>query len=188
MPRDPDGREGPNWWMIAVFILAGAGLLAVAYYLPSYWQGVLVNSGTALFLFALLVFSEPRLVHHLRRPQTLDEALTRFNALAMPLPHGSIDGSPQIKDAVLRAVGRTGLHQEPPNTSSTRFTNLGGAEEVEWRVEWDEKGIRHLVTAWGKKPPRSMSRNIGWDKNVATHEEHIYKILCYLLNEVESRT
>jgi membrane protein implicated in regulation of membrane protease activity len=188
MLRDSEGKDGPNWWMIAAFVVGGTGMLALAYYMSSYWQGVLVNSGTALFLTALFVFFEPRLVHHLRQPQTLNEALTRFNPLVAPLAHGPINSSAQIKDGVLRAVGKTGLHQEPPESSAAHFTNLGGTLKVEWCVEWGEKGLRHSVTAEGKKLPRSMSRHIGWDKSLVKHEKRIYKILCYLLEKAEPRT
>lgn len=185
MPRDSEGRDGPNWWMIGAFTTSGVGLLAVAYYASSYWQGVLDNGGTALLLFALLVFAEPKLIHHLRQPRTLNEALARFTELVALRPQGGSSDSEHIKDRVLSSVGRTGLHQERPKPSWTRFTNLGGAVELEWRVEWDEKGLRHFVTADGRKIPRSLDHFIGWDEKITAHEERIYRILCYLLHELE---
>ncbi len=178
--------EGPNWWLVGAFTVAGAGMLAVAYVASSYWQGVLDNGGTALLLFALLVFSEPRLVRHLSRPRNLDEAAS-LAALVAPLAAGTVSTSAYIRERVLRAVGGTGLHQDVPGSSasSARFTNLGGAVEVEWCIGWDDKGLRHVVTVGGKSIPRSLGRCIGWDKKITVHEAHVYRILCYLLRDLE---
>ncbi len=197
MPRDPGSRDNPNWWVIGAFTASGLGLLIIAYYASSYWQGVLDNGGTALLLFALLAFSEPRLVRHLRQPRTLSEASARFSAFLTPLPRVATGNRQQVKDRVLAAVARTGLHQEPPGLSSTLFTNLAGAVDVAWRVEWDDKGLRHHVTTGGvttggvttggQEVPRSLQRSIGWDENIASHEERVYKILCYLIHEFEPR-
>jgi hypothetical protein len=183
--RDYGSGDGPNWWVIGAFTAGGAALLTTAYYMSSYVQGVLDNVGTALLLFALLAFSGPKLIRHLRRPRTLDEALTRFAAVVGSLPQGATGDSTNVKDRVLKAVGRTGLHQEPPEPTSTRFTNLGGTVPVEWRVEWDEKGLRHLVTADSRNIPRALGGGIGWDEKIAAHEERVYQILCHLLHELE---
>lgn len=186
MRRNSERSEGPNWWMICFFTIVGAGLLIAAYFVSSYWQGVLDNGGTALLLFALLVFSEPKLIRHLRQPSTLGEALNQFTDLITPRPQPVANTSDQIRDRVLRTVGKTGLHQDPPESCSTRFANLGGTIEVEWRIEWNEAGLRHLVTAFDRKIPRSLESFIGWDKKIIVHEERIYNILCYLLHELES--
>ncbi len=100
---------------------------------------------------------------------------------------GTVSTSAYIRERVLRAVGGTGLHQDVPGSSasSARFTNLGGAVDVEWCIGWDDKGLRHVVTVGGKSIPRSLGRCIGWDKKIAVHEAHVYRILCYLLRDLE---
>lgn len=187
MASDAMDGQGPNWLVIGVFTSAGAGLLAVAYHMSSFWENVFINGGTALLLFALLAFSGPMLIHQLREPQTLDEALVRVAALVAPFSQkdaGSADiqdHATRVRETVLKTVAKTGLHQKPPASSSVCFVSLGGSSNVEWRVEWDEKGLRHLVTANGNRVPSHLSRCINWTEKSASHERQIYKILCYLL-------
>ena len=185
----PDFRSGDsaNWWIISAFVIGGAILLAAAYYMSSYWQGVFDNGGTALLLFALLAFSEPRLVRHLRRPTTLEEAVNRFAPMILPLSQDATRGSANIKETVLRAIGSTGLHQHRPEPTWTLFTSLDTPVRVRWRVEWDADGLRHIVTADGKQVPRSLGRRISWEEKLIAHEKHIYRILCYLLQEMEKK-
>lgn len=178
-------RQGPNWWVIGALTAAGAVLLAAAYSLPSYWQGVLVNVGTTLFLSAFLVFAESKLLHRLRAPGSLAEAVTRFSQLVTPLAPGV--KSQDIKERVLRTIGQTGLYQHPPEDASARFVNLGGPVEVEWLVDWNEDGIRHTVTADGRAAPFRHISSVGWDKKFIVHEDRIFEILRSLLRELEPR-
>lgn len=183
MSLDSEDRQGPNWWVIGIFTAVGAGLLALGYYMSSYWQGVLVNGGTALLLFAMLAFAEPRLVRHLRAPRTAEEALARFASLVAPFRQDS--SHPRTKDRVLRLVARTGLHQDPPASSSANFRKLDGSTDVNWCVEWDDAGLRHIVTVKGRAIPPRLGDYVGWDEPAAMHEDRIYKILCYLLDHLE---
>lgn len=193
MRRDSRAGTPRNWWAAGAFVAAGTLLLAVAAHSSPYWQSVLINFGTTLFLFALLAFFEPLLIRHLREPRTLDEALARFAPLVAPFARGpgsapSTDGSgaepERIKDHVLRVVARTGLHQHSPALCSARFTNLGGPA-VDWRVEWDGQGIRHRIQAGGRKVPTDLQSSIEWREKVTAHEDRIYKIVCHLLRELD---
>lgn len=188
MHLDSSPEEGTNWWVVGAFTTGGLGLLAAAYYLSAYWQGVLVNGGTSLCLFALLVLSEPRLLRHLREPQSLDDALARFVPRVTPFQAGDGASSAQsaaqnmrLVDEVLRTVRKSGLTQEPPGPSSVRFRSLAGSAEIEWDVAWDDKGVRHSVRVNGRNVPSSLSRPIDWEENLAVHKDRIFRILCYLL-------
>jgi hypothetical protein len=184
--------DRPNWWVIGIFTGIGAGFLWAAYYVSSYWQGIFINGGTALCLFALLAFSESRLIRHLRGPHSLDEALARFAPLVAPVQLRRAasstqtgDHNAQITDYVLRIVSRTGLHQEPPDPCSAQFKNLAGPMQVDWRIEWNDKGIWHVVKANERNIPASLSQRIDWDQRVTVHEKRIYLILCHLLREFD---
>jgi hypothetical protein len=188
MGRDVRDSDKPNWWVIILLVSLGIGMIATAYYMSSYWQGIFVNVGTALFLSAAAVFFEPRLMRQLRQPRTLDEALARFSLFTGPPPQGPADDSAQIKDHVLRLVGRTGLHQEPPEPSLARFVDFSGSSDVTWCVRWDKTGLVHSVTVHGKSIPLDLCSSIGWNRKITAHEDRIYKILCYLLRQFERST
>jgi len=192
MSRNSGNADEPNWRVIAVLVGLAVGMLAAGYYLSSYWQGIFVNGGTALFLSAGAVFFEPRLVRHLREPRDLEEALARFSLLSDVGPAGGTASSShsqvtdQVKGHVLRLVGRTGLHQEPPDASLVRFEDLSGSMGVKWCVQWDKMGIAHSVTVRGKSIPSSMGGRVAWNRQLAAHDDRIYKILCYLIRELDS--
>jgi len=188
MRRDSRDGDTPNWWLIGLLVVLGMGLLAAGYYMSSYWQSIFVNGGTALFLSAVAVFFEPRLMRHLQAPRTLEEALARFSVLVGLLPQGSTGSSAQVKDHVLRLVGRTGLHQDPPEPSVARFVDLSGSIGVKWCIQWDDAGLVHYVTLRGRSIPLRMRHCVGWNEQVAIQEDRVYKILCYLLRELESST
>ncbi|MGQ0718038.1 MAG: hypothetical protein ACT4NP_12160 [Pseudonocardiales bacterium] len=177
----------PDWARIAAFTGGGVVLLAVAYFLTSYWQSVLVNGGTALLLFGLLVRYEPRLVRLVdaarRQPRNLDEALARFAALVAPAPQTAASRA-DITDRVLTTVCGTGLHQQAPGESSARFTDVNGSTAVDWWVEWDVSGIRHVVTVGGAEVAPDLAGSVGWDSRFAAHEKRVYAILCLLLRKL----
>lgn len=188
----PGSISEPAWWRIGGFTAAGVILLIVAWFFHDYWEAVLVNGGTALLLFALLAWAEPRLVHLVataqRSPRTLADAQERLARVLFDLPsHGSLD-SYEIRRRVLAAVAECGLHQHPPGISSSLFTPRNGNGRVEWCVNWCTQGIWHRVAADGCPISSDLESLIGWNEPLEVHEDRVYRLCCRLLDLLSSST
>lgn len=180
--REVEGRSddqlGVNWLLAGGITLLGLLVLISAFPLrkaqDGYWSSLLVNLGTALLLFAVLVWLEPKLSKHLREAvlaqrtladaqQALGEALRARHARQ---PSG-VSRDDAIEQTVLWAGDRlieSGLVQVSAGPSEMLFADRAKPDEplLTWKVSWDpDKGLCHEVTT-------PASRAMRWEWSLST--------------------
>jgi len=176
----------PDGGKIAAFTGAGVALLVLARVVgeDAYWQGVLVNLGTTLLLFALLVLAEPSLVRRIdaarRRPRDVTEAQQRVAAVLTA--GGPVQNTPDcITTRVLDLISGTGLHLLPPNPPVFQFENLGNQLRVEWTVRRESDGISHRVRFDRHGLPADLVQLVPWSAGHQKHEARVQAVLTWML-------
>jgi hypothetical protein len=213
--RSPWREQGrrPNWLPAAVLTLAGVVVTAAGRPMTSqYAQGVLLNLGTALLLFAVLAFAEPWLLSPLRRPRTIAEAQERLRPFVSSdtVPDGRVGSvSAEVRAAtdrvrqLLRDAGFWIAHTRPGDERMTFVDWRHGADhprepsndraaQVEWTVTWAGGVLGHEVKIDGVRRTGWTSKRLGDEVTAATRAEidrfaqqEVYRIMCWLVDLVE---
>lgn len=179
--EQPTGQSGLNQGLAAVVTALGVLVLAGAWLLregpDQYWLSLLVNLGTTLLLFAVLVLVERRLYQRIEAvlsgPRTLPEAqqaLRESLAARRDLLQSQGDREQAIEESALRVGDKlkgSGLVQLPASNgrSVLLFGDRDTADEssLTWRVSWEREQERfrlcHLVTT-SSGPRRTWVRRL----------------------------
>lgn len=162
----PDDQTRVNWPLASGVTLVGVLVLGGAFPLrkteEGYWTSLLVNLGTALLLFALLVWLEPKLYRRIREAvlarrtlteaqQALREALSAKRARQAP---GSLRED-AVEQTVLWVGDRLiecGLLQVSASPFEMLFADQRAPDEplITWKVSWGPEELCHKVTTFGK--------------------------------------
>ena len=179
----------------------GVGFVGCAYF----WQGdnwllsVLVNLGTTLVLFALLVYFEGRLFGKLHGPQNLEDAcdlvsaaLDRFSRRRSGQPAENAD--PSIFARNIGTLIKLGKFVPATADSDSTFAYKdakGGG--VTWRLCGKERGeIRHEIRIPGRVSPLTESTPLPTADGLFTVSDHVqqserdvFDLMCKICHEID---
>jgi hypothetical protein len=194
--------EGWNWISAAGFTCAGAIACVIAWGTHSaFAQGILVNIGSSLLLFALLVFVEPTLIRRLRRPTTLAEAQSRLKALVRP--ENSAETS--LEHALSRSIHRisqqlqaAGLSLEYARAQAEQkhFIDRAGGR-VTWVVDWSGHRLRHTVAindtprvtkVWESRKLDGHDVSESTAMEIEAFEGVVFDLICIVVESMEPKT
>lgn len=138
-------------------------MLGIGYFASTYGQSVLVSLGSALVLFSLLTYAEPRVVEkigaslRLASPaevqNTLRAQLDRVawrngGATSATAPSGQVATINYYIGEIAKQITSSGFQQcdQPVDAQRLVFRDRGGLG-IEWVVSWGDNRLSHTITS-----------------------------------------
>jgi hypothetical protein len=156
--QDTDSEDRPRWILAIILTIIGILTLAIASLMHSaYWQAVLINLGTTLFLFAGLALLERRLVRQIRAlkidalwvaQQEFGEALSTQVSLSHDVTRRSaVEESVRAIGGAIKAVGLVQIPSADDDGGVMCFGDIVG-NNLRWEIGCGPR-LFHRVTLKG---------------------------------------